>query len=163
MTGLSPRNLKYMRAFAEAWPDQAIVQQLVAQLPWGHRGTAYRVSPQLLKQLEGELPTPDGLAREFLLMSRVKVRIDIEHTPHQLAQRHDVSDGPPPWGRRSSASPRSGACRRAPRTLARRSAPWMRRRMAQMFQQTPLPQPWTRARASSTRYGGWWRIHERPR
>ena len=36
MTGLSPRNLKYMRAFAEAWPDPAIVQQLVAQLPWGH-------------------------------------------------------------------------------------------------------------------------------
>ncbi|MGO8670226.1 MAG: PDDEXK nuclease domain-containing protein [Capsulimonadaceae bacterium] len=36
MTGLSPRNLKYMRAFAEAWPDEPIVQQLVAQLPWGH-------------------------------------------------------------------------------------------------------------------------------
>ena len=36
MTGLSPRNLKYLRAFAEAWPDPAIVQQLVAQLPWGH-------------------------------------------------------------------------------------------------------------------------------
>jgi predicted nuclease of restriction endonuclease-like (RecB) superfamily len=36
MTGLSPRNLKYMRAFAEAWPDRSIVQQLVAQLPWGH-------------------------------------------------------------------------------------------------------------------------------
>ena len=36
MTGLSGRNLKYMRAFAEAWPDQEIVQQVVAQLPWGH-------------------------------------------------------------------------------------------------------------------------------
>jgi predicted nuclease of restriction endonuclease-like (RecB) superfamily len=36
MTGLSSRNLKYMRAFAEAWPDPAIVQQLVAQRPWGH-------------------------------------------------------------------------------------------------------------------------------
>lgn len=36
MSGLSPRNLKYMRAFAEAWPDRSIVQQLVAQLPWGH-------------------------------------------------------------------------------------------------------------------------------
>jgi predicted nuclease of restriction endonuclease-like (RecB) superfamily len=34
--GFSPRNLKYMRAFALAWPDQAIVQQLVAQIPWGH-------------------------------------------------------------------------------------------------------------------------------
>ncbi len=36
MTGLSSRNLKYMRAFAAAWPDDAIVQQVAAQLPWGH-------------------------------------------------------------------------------------------------------------------------------
>ena len=36
MQGLSPRNLKYMRAFAEAWPDEPIVQQAVAQIPWGH-------------------------------------------------------------------------------------------------------------------------------
>jgi hypothetical protein len=25
-----------MRAFAEAWPEKSIVQQLIAQLPWGH-------------------------------------------------------------------------------------------------------------------------------
>lgn len=31
LKGFSPRNLKYMRAFAEAWPDEAIVQQLAAQ------------------------------------------------------------------------------------------------------------------------------------
>jgi predicted nuclease of restriction endonuclease-like (RecB) superfamily len=36
MKGLSPRNLKYMRAFAEAWPDRKIVQQLAAQIPWFH-------------------------------------------------------------------------------------------------------------------------------
>jgi predicted nuclease of restriction endonuclease-like (RecB) superfamily len=35
-TGLSARNLKYMRAFAEAWPDRQFVQQVVALLPWGH-------------------------------------------------------------------------------------------------------------------------------
>jgi predicted nuclease of restriction endonuclease-like (RecB) superfamily len=34
--GFSPRNLKYMRAFAQAWPDEAIVQQLAAQIPWFH-------------------------------------------------------------------------------------------------------------------------------
>jgi predicted nuclease of restriction endonuclease-like (RecB) superfamily len=34
-TGFSPRNLKYMRSFAEAWPELAIVQGL-AQLPWYH-------------------------------------------------------------------------------------------------------------------------------
>ncbi len=36
MQGFSPRNLKYMKTFADAWPDEPIVQQLVAQLPWGH-------------------------------------------------------------------------------------------------------------------------------
>ncbi len=36
MRGLSVRNLKYMRAFAKAWPDSKIVQQAAAQLPWFH-------------------------------------------------------------------------------------------------------------------------------
>lgn len=36
MQGLSARNLKYMRAFAAAWPDPAIVQRLAAQIPWFH-------------------------------------------------------------------------------------------------------------------------------
>jgi predicted nuclease of restriction endonuclease-like (RecB) superfamily len=35
-TGFSARNLKYMKALAEAWPDEIIVQQLVAQIAWGH-------------------------------------------------------------------------------------------------------------------------------
>ena len=30
--GFSPRNLKYMRALAEAYPDCAFVQQVVAQI-----------------------------------------------------------------------------------------------------------------------------------
>ncbi|MBI3652748.1 MAG: DUF1016 domain-containing protein [Acidobacteria bacterium] len=36
MKGFSPRNLKYMRAFAEAWPDEPFVQQVAAQIPWFH-------------------------------------------------------------------------------------------------------------------------------
>lgn len=36
MRGFSPRNLKYMRALAQAWPDEAFVQQPAAQLPWFH-------------------------------------------------------------------------------------------------------------------------------
>lgn len=36
MTGFSPRNLKYMRAFAETWPDRAIVQAVLAQITWYH-------------------------------------------------------------------------------------------------------------------------------
>ena len=42
MTGLSRRNVLYMRAFADAWPREGsggepIVQRPVAQLPWGQR------------------------------------------------------------------------------------------------------------------------------
>jgi predicted nuclease of restriction endonuclease-like (RecB) superfamily len=37
MKGFSPRNLKYMRAFAEAWPDREFVQAVLAQLPWYHQ------------------------------------------------------------------------------------------------------------------------------
>jgi len=36
MKGFSRANLMYMRAFADAWPDEQIVQQAVGQLPWGH-------------------------------------------------------------------------------------------------------------------------------
>jgi predicted nuclease of restriction endonuclease-like (RecB) superfamily len=36
MKGFSPRNLKYMRAFAQAWPEAEFVQQTAALLPWGH-------------------------------------------------------------------------------------------------------------------------------
>lgn len=32
--GFSPRNLKYMRAFVVAWPDEDFVQGVLAQLPW---------------------------------------------------------------------------------------------------------------------------------
>tara|TARA_B110000211_G_scaffold181818_1_gene205779 strand:+ start:1718 stop:2758 length:1041 start_codon:yes stop_codon:yes gene_type:complete len=36
LKGFSARNLKYMRKFAEAWPDTEFVQQPAAQLPWFH-------------------------------------------------------------------------------------------------------------------------------
>ncbi|NTV03706.1 DUF1016 domain-containing protein [bacterium] len=36
LKGFSPRNLNYMRQLADSWPDESIVPQLVAQIPWGH-------------------------------------------------------------------------------------------------------------------------------
>jgi predicted nuclease of restriction endonuclease-like (RecB) superfamily len=39
MDGLSPRNLGYMKAFAEAWPDEAILQAPLAKLTWYHNIT----------------------------------------------------------------------------------------------------------------------------
>jgi hypothetical protein len=37
LKGFSPRNLKYMRAFAGAWPDAEFVQEVLAQLQWYHQ------------------------------------------------------------------------------------------------------------------------------
>src|SRR5262249_3677716 len=36
MKGLSPRNIKYMRSLAEAFPDRAFVQEVLAQITWYH-------------------------------------------------------------------------------------------------------------------------------
>src|ERR1700727_101951 len=36
MNGFSPRNLKYMRAFADAWPHEEFVQAVLAQITWYH-------------------------------------------------------------------------------------------------------------------------------
>lgn len=47
MQGFSVRNLKYMRAFAQNWPDLEFVQQLLHKLPWGHNLV-------LLDKLSGE-------------------------------------------------------------------------------------------------------------
>ncbi len=37
--GFSRTNLLYMRAFASAYPDEQIVQQLAGQIPWFHNCT----------------------------------------------------------------------------------------------------------------------------
>lgn len=39
MKGFSRANLLYMRAFAEAYPDSSIVQQVAGQIPWFHNCT----------------------------------------------------------------------------------------------------------------------------
>jgi predicted nuclease of restriction endonuclease-like (RecB) superfamily len=59
MQGFSPRNLKYMRALAEAYPDSAFVQQVVAQIPWGHN----------VRILDG---TRDRVEREWYIRQTVQ-------------------------------------------------------------------------------------------
>ena len=69
MKGFSARNLKYMRAFAEAWPDEQFVQQVVAQIPWGH-------NVRLLDYLK------DPLEREWYARKTIEVgwsRAVLEH------------------------------------------------------------------------------------
>lgn len=81
MKGLSVRNIKYMRAFAESYPDFELVQQsvaqsqnvpivqrAVAQLPWGHNC----VLLDKVKTLEGRLfyaskAIENGWSRDILI------------------------------------------------------------------------------------------------
>jgi predicted nuclease of restriction endonuclease-like (RecB) superfamily len=57
--GFSPRSLRYMRALAEAWPDEPILQQVAAKLPWGHHMV-------LLDRLK------EGEAREWYLRAALE-------------------------------------------------------------------------------------------
>jgi hypothetical protein len=47
MKRFSPSNLRYMKAFAEAWPDEPFVQQAAAKLPWFHLCTVLDRVPGL--------------------------------------------------------------------------------------------------------------------
>jgi len=68
LTGYSARNLKYMRAFAAAWPDRQIVQQLVAQLPWGHQTVLLdRVKQAATREFYIRKTVEHGWSRSVLL------------------------------------------------------------------------------------------------
>ncbi|TAG25956.1 MAG: DUF1016 domain-containing protein [Burkholderiales bacterium] len=67
MKGLSPRNLKYMRSFAESWPDEAIVQQLAAQIPWFHNCVILdKIKDPTLRQWYIQQTTAHGWSRAAL-------------------------------------------------------------------------------------------------
>ena len=66
-TGFSPRNLRYMRTFASAWPDQSIGQQAVAQLPWGHHVLLLDKLPTMhLRQWYASAAVESGWSRAVL-------------------------------------------------------------------------------------------------
>lgn len=77
MKGLSPRNLKYMRAFAAAWPDAEIVQRVVAQLPW-------RQNIALIERLDDQ-KTRLWYAEQTLRhgWSQVILRLQIDNHAHE--------------------------------------------------------------------------------
>jgi predicted nuclease of restriction endonuclease-like (RecB) superfamily len=67
MKGFSRANLMYMRAFADAWPDSAIVQQLVGQLPWGHNLVLLtRLKDTAARRQYAERAITDGWSRNVL-------------------------------------------------------------------------------------------------
>ncbi len=67
MRGLSPRNLLFMRAFADEYPDSQIVKQLVSLLPWGHIILiTQRIKNQDLRLLYIKASLENGWSRNIL-------------------------------------------------------------------------------------------------
>lgn len=72
--GFSPRNLRYMRSFADAWPDSLILQQVAAKLPWGHHMV-------LLDRVK------DAATREWYLKAALEFGWSRNILVHQIASR----------------------------------------------------------------------------
>jgi predicted nuclease of restriction endonuclease-like (RecB) superfamily len=67
LKGLSSRNLKYMRAFAEAYPEDEFVQQAVAQIPWGHNLIILdKVKDSAARRWYAQAVTTNGWSRNIL-------------------------------------------------------------------------------------------------
>lgn len=64
--GFSPRNLKYMRQFASAWAREAIVQQAVAQLPWGHHLQLLKLPEPAVRLWYAARAVEEGWSRDIL-------------------------------------------------------------------------------------------------
>ena len=66
--GFSLRNLKYMRAFADAWPDRGFVQQVVAQISWGNNVVLLdRVKDVGQREAYARLVVDNGWSRSTLV------------------------------------------------------------------------------------------------
>jgi len=69
MDGLSPRNLGYMKAFAEAWPDESILQAPLAKLTWYHNITLLqKVKTAEERRWYAEQAIQNGWSRNVLVM-----------------------------------------------------------------------------------------------
>jgi predicted nuclease of restriction endonuclease-like (RecB) superfamily len=66
--GLSSRNLKYMRAFAEAYPTRAFVQEVLAQITWYHNITLLeKVKDQVQREWYSRATIEHGWSRAVLV------------------------------------------------------------------------------------------------
>lgn len=69
MSGFSPRNLKYMRRFAQAWPDESIVQATLAQITWYHNiALLEKLDSQDLRLWYAQKTGENGWSRNVLVL-----------------------------------------------------------------------------------------------
>ncbi len=93
MRGFSPRNLKYMRAFAAAWPDREVVQASLAQVTWYHNLTLLEKLTTTEDRLWYVAKTVEhGWSRNILAV-QIESR---SHLRHGKAQNNFPATLPPP-------------------------------------------------------------------
>lgn len=105
MKEFSPRNLKYTRSFAEAWPDAEFVQQVAAQLPFKLRWNvltelkAGKFKPENLGQLgfymtaiNAQIKHPQDSPTIGLLLSKSKNKVVAEYALRDKAQPIGVAE-----------------------------------------------------------------------
>lgn len=69
MKGFSPQNLKYMKRFAKEYSFEAIGQQAIDQLPWGHNITLmYEISDRKEREFYIKKVKENGWSRNILSM-----------------------------------------------------------------------------------------------
>ena len=66
--GFSSVNLRYMRAFADAWPDPEVLQRIVGKLPWGQNIELLRIKDGSARLWYAEAAIEHGWSRPVLAM-----------------------------------------------------------------------------------------------
>lgn len=67
MNGFSARNLKYMRKFAEEWPERKIVQRVAAQIPWrNNQALLDKIKDPAIRIWYAEQNAANGWSRNIL-------------------------------------------------------------------------------------------------
>jgi predicted nuclease of restriction endonuclease-like (RecB) superfamily len=94
MTGLRRTNVYAMRAFATAWPEDAIVRQPIGRLPWGHVITLLeKLDDPTVRDWYATATDTHGWSRNVLLnqiMSRAHERVGA--APSNFAEHLSTTD-----------------------------------------------------------------------
>ena len=93
MKGFSPRNLKYMRAFAAAWPDRELVQASLAQVTWYHNLTLLEKLTTAEDRLWYAAKTVEHGWSRNVLSFQIQ---GLAHLRHGKAQNNFPANLPPP-------------------------------------------------------------------
>ena len=89
MNGFSPRNLKYMRKFAKAWPDREIVQRVAAQIPWrNNQALLDKLKDSELRVWYAEQNAVNGWSRDILA---VQIETQLHKRIGQTANNFEIT------------------------------------------------------------------------